>query len=61
MADHLRLATFNLENLDAAPGVSPPLAARIEVLRPQLVRTQADILFLQEVNGQPSKAPRTLA
>jgi endonuclease/exonuclease/phosphatase family metal-dependent hydrolase len=61
MADTLRLATFNLENLDDAPGLSPPLAERIAVLRPQLVHTQADILFLQEVNGQPAKAPRTLA
>ncbi len=61
MADTLRLATFNLENLDDGPGLLPPLAERIEVLRPQLVRTSADILFLQEVNGQPAKAPRTLA
>lgn len=29
MADALRLATFNLENLDDAPGLSPPLAERI--------------------------------
>jgi endonuclease/exonuclease/phosphatase family metal-dependent hydrolase len=61
MADMLRLATFNLENLDDAPGLSPPLAERIAVLRPQLLRTAADVLFLQEVNGQPAKAPRTLA
>lgn len=61
MTDTLTLATFNLENLDDGPGQSPPLAERIDVLRPQLVRTQADILFLQEVNGQPAKAPRTLA
>lgn len=61
MADALRLATFNLENLDDAPGLSPPLAERIAVLRPQLVHTHADILFLQEVNGQPAKAPRNLA
>ena len=61
MADTLKLATFNLENLDDAPGLSPPLAERIAVLRPQLLRTGADILFLQEVNGQPAKAPRTLA
>ena len=61
MADTLTLATFNLEDLDDAPGQLPPLAERIEVLRPQLLRTQADILFLQEVNGQPAKAPRTLA
>jgi endonuclease/exonuclease/phosphatase family metal-dependent hydrolase len=61
MADTIRLATFNLENLDDGPGLMPPLAERIAVLRPQLVRTRADILFLQEVNGQPAKAPRTLA
>jgi len=61
MADTLRLATFNLENLDDVPGELPPLAERVAVLRPQLVRTNADILFLQEVNGQPAKAPRTLA
>jgi len=61
MADSLRLATFNLENLDDVPGQPPPLAERIEVLRPQLLRTRADILFLQEVNGQPARAPRTLA
>jgi len=61
MADTLRLATFNLENLDDAPGLSPPLVERIAVLRPQLERTHADVLFLQEVNGQPAKAPRKLA
>ncbi len=61
MADTLTLATFNLENLDDVPGLAPTLAERIAVLRPQLVRTGADILFLQEVNGQPAKAPRSLA
>lgn len=56
-----RLATFNLENLDDRP--NPPLERRIEILRPQLVRLRADVLCLQEVNGQPSgrHAPRTLA
>ena len=43
----LRIATFNLESLDA-----DALTARIAVLRPALVRLQADILCLQEVNGQ---------
>ena len=61
MPDALKLATFNLENLDDRPDAVPSLAERIRVLRPQLVRAGADILFLQEVNGQPAKAPRTLA
>lgn len=42
----MRLATFNLENLDK------PLAGRAAVLRPALERLEADVLCLQEVNGQ---------
>ncbi|MFO0995593.1 MAG: endonuclease/exonuclease/phosphatase family protein [Alphaproteobacteria bacterium] len=59
----LRLATFNLENLDDRPGLVPSLDDRIEVLRPQLLRLRADVLCLQEVNGQQAgrHAPRTLA
>jgi hypothetical protein len=49
----LRIATFNLENLDfEKPGQKPTLQERIEVMRPQLQRINADILCLQEVNGQ---------
>jgi endonuclease/exonuclease/phosphatase family metal-dependent hydrolase len=48
----LRIATFNLENLDDKPGDKPTLAERIAVMRPQLLRLKADILCLQEVNGQ---------
>jgi endonuclease/exonuclease/phosphatase family metal-dependent hydrolase len=43
----LRIATFNLESLG-----DEELSARIAVLRPALVRLRADILCLQEVNGQ---------
>jgi hypothetical protein len=43
----LRVATFNLESLD-----EHALTTRIAVLRPALVRLRADILCLQEVNGQ---------
>jgi endonuclease/exonuclease/phosphatase family metal-dependent hydrolase len=43
----LRIATFNLESLD-----DDALTTRIAVLRPALVRLRADILCLQEVNGQ---------
>lgn len=47
-----RIATFNVENLgDSAPdGVG--LEERIRVLRPQLLRLRADVLCLQEVDGQ---------
>lgn len=48
----MRIATFNLENLDEGPGVEPPLAARLPILRPQIMRLRADVLCLQEVNGQ---------
>lgn len=52
MAEPLRIATFNLENLDDSPRADPPLAARLGVLRPQLERLNADVLCLQEVDGQ---------
>lgn len=48
----MRIATFNLESLDVPPRAAVPLEARIAVLAPQLERLAADILCLQEVNGQ---------
>jgi len=48
----MRIATFNLENLDLAPGGEAVFARRAAVLRPQLDRLQADVICLQEVNGQ---------
>ncbi len=59
----LRIATFNLENLDDKPGQKPTLDERIAVMRPQLIRLNADILCLQEVNGQeePGQPRRALA
>lgn len=57
----IRLATFNLENLDDDPKVEPPLADRIQIMRPQLERVRADILCLQEVHSQRSGGVRTLA
>jgi endonuclease/exonuclease/phosphatase family metal-dependent hydrolase len=48
----MRLATFNIENLDLEPDAGLPFEARIAVLRPILERLAADILCLQEVNGQ---------
>lgn len=48
----MRLATFNLENLDLPPKARRTLEARAVVLRPALERLDADIVCLQEVNGQ---------
>jgi endonuclease/exonuclease/phosphatase family metal-dependent hydrolase len=45
----MRIATFNVENLEA------PLGARAAVLRPAFARLDADIVCLQEVNGQHVK------
>lgn len=51
-AQSFRTATFNLENLDDVPGEEPSLQTRISLMRPQLLRVDADILCLQEVHGQ---------
>lgn len=63
MPTPLRIATFNLENLDEPKKPSDPsVAERIRVLRPQLERLRADVLCLQEVHGQkPAGQPRRLA
>lgn len=52
MPIRLRIATFNLMNLDDRGDRLPSLEERIPILRPQLVRLDADILCLQEVCGQ---------
>ena len=58
----IRIATFNLESLDEPPRGRASLKSRINALRPQLIRLRADVLCLQEVNGQRDKKgePRTL-
>jgi len=62
MSTVVRIATFNVENLDDKPDLRPSLAERIAVLRPQLVRVRADVLCLQEVHGQEASGqPRSLA
>jgi len=48
-----RIATFNVENLDDPRNKGPKLKDRIRILQPQLLRTRADVLCLQEVDGQP--------
>ena len=58
----MRLATFNLESLDLPPKAELPLETRAEILRPALARLDADILCLQEINGQhvPGREERAL-
>jgi endonuclease/exonuclease/phosphatase family metal-dependent hydrolase len=48
----LRIATFNLENLDDGRATALPLGARLPTLRAQLQQLGADVLCLQEVNAQ---------
>ncbi|MGB0934459.1 MAG: endonuclease/exonuclease/phosphatase family protein [Alphaproteobacteria bacterium] len=50
-----RVATFNLENLDDIEGAQPSLRQRLDILRPQMLRLQADVLCLQEVNSQAAE------
>lgn len=51
MMDTFRLATYNLESLDDSAG-DDAFAERIDLLRLQLSRLDADVLCLQEVNAQ---------
>lgn len=53
----MRIATFNVESLDL------PVEERARVLRPALERLEADVVCLQEVNGQhvPGEGGRRLA
>lgn len=58
---NIRIATFNVENLDDRPDLVPSLATRAKILRPQLNRLRADILCLQEVHSQISGKKRVLS
>lgn len=59
----IRIATFNVENLTDAADAKAPLAARVDILRPQFLRMAADIVCLQEVDarrlvsGKPREFP----
>ena len=59
----IRIATFNLENLDSRPHDPARLERRIAALRPQLLRLDADVLCLQEVSasGRHPQEGRTLS
>jgi hypothetical protein len=52
----MRIATFNLENLDDETGQDPSMATRVALMRPQLERIAADILCLQEARGFASSS-----
>lgn len=58
----MRIATFNVDSLDMGPDARIPLGDRIPILRLQLERMRADIVCLQEINGQhgPGHGPRML-
>jgi endonuclease/exonuclease/phosphatase family metal-dependent hydrolase len=58
----MRIASFNVDSLDMRPNADVSLDERIPILRPQLERLGADVLCLQEINGQhPSGGgPRAL-
>lgn len=60
-ANRLTIATFNLENWDEAADEGPGLARRIELTKPQLLRLEADVLCLQEVNAQGEASNRKLS
>ena len=62
MATKLRIATFNLENFDeGGTEDEPTLERRIELMRPQLLRLEADVLCLQEVHAQGEQGERTFS
>ena len=50
----MRIASFNLENLELVSRSGVTIEERADILRPQLERLRADILCLQEVNGEHS-------
>ncbi len=54
----MRIATFNLENLEPVSRSGVFLEARAEILRPQFERLHADVICLQEVNGQRRSGER---
>lgn len=49
---HLRIASFNLENISDSSSQNLASEERYGILRPQLERLNADVLCLQEIDGQ---------
>ncbi len=56
----LRIATFNVENLGESAAHGATLDERIRLLKPQILRLRADVLCLQEVDGQRPPGRKTL-
>jgi endonuclease/exonuclease/phosphatase family metal-dependent hydrolase len=56
----LRIATFNLENLDKKETTEPSFEKRIQILRPQLIRLRADIICFQEIHSQKKEGQKSL-
>lgn len=58
----MRLASYNVENLTDSADYDVPLAARLEILVPQMERLAADIICFQEVDAthRTPGAPREL-
>lgn len=55
----LRIATFNVENLDDGATIRPPLAERVQIMRPQLERVSADILCPRRCIARGRRGPYT--
>ncbi|MEP7200102.1 MAG: endonuclease/exonuclease/phosphatase family protein [Chloroflexota bacterium] len=51
MPQTIRIATFNMENLEDGPKAKPPLDVRAALMQPQLLRLNADLLCVQEINS----------
>jgi hypothetical protein len=60
MPINIRIATFNLENLDDKSGQKPTLNERIALMRPQLFRIDADILALRRPMARRSQDTRVV-
>lgn len=52
----MRIASFNVENLTDGRGTKIPITVRLDSLRPQLQRINADIICLQEVDASKTLA-----
>lgn len=59
----MRVATFNLENLGETRASDMAVAERLDLLRPQLLRLDADVICFQEVNApkDPATGKRRLS
>ncbi|MBN2528559.1 MAG: endonuclease/exonuclease/phosphatase family protein [Deltaproteobacteria bacterium] len=51
----IRIATFNLENLDIDAEKAPPIEGRIAIMQPQLQRIAADVICFQEIHSQKNQ------